>query len=140
MNIRIYYDNVNFRIRSWRKIRKLIEKVISKENIISGDLNFILTNDSVLKKINNEFLKHNYNTDVISFNYDDQSNLAGEVYISIDTVKRNAKNYKVSYRNEMIRVIIHGVLHICGYEDRNDIEKREMRKQEDFWLKIYKEL
>lgn len=140
MKIRIFYDNVDFRIKGWRKIKKLIEKVISKEDKISGDLNFILTNDSILKKINIEFLKHNYNTDVISFNYYDQNNLTGEIYISIETVKRNAKNYKVSYRNEMIRVIIHGVLHICGYEDRDDREKREMRKHEDFWLKVYNEL
>jgi rRNA maturation RNase YbeY len=140
LKIRIFYDNVDFRIKGWRKIKKLIEKVISKEDKISGDLNFILTNDSILKKINIEFLKHNYNTDVISFNYYDQNNLTGEIYISIETVKRNAKNYKVSYRNEMIRVIIHGVLHICGYEDRDDREKREMRKHEDFWLKVYNEL
>ena len=140
MKIRIFYDNVDFRIKGWRKIKKLIEKVISKEDKISGDLNFILTNDSILKKINNEFLKHNYNTDVISFNYYDQNNLTGEIYISIETVKRNAKNYKVSYRNEMIRVIIHGVLHICGYEDRNDSEKGEMRKKEEFWLKVHNEL
>jgi len=140
LKIRIFYDNVDFRIKGWRKIKKLIEKVISKEDKISGDLNFILTNDSILKKINIEFLKHNYNTDVISFNYYDQNNLTGEIYISIETVKRNAKNYKVSYRNEMIRVIIHGVLHICGYEDRDDREKREMKNHENFWLKVYNEL
>jgi len=140
LKIRIFYDNVDFRIKGWRKIKKLIEKVISKEDKISGDLNFILTNDSILKKINNEFLKHNYNTDVISFNYYDQNTLTGEIYISIETVKRNAKNYKVSYRNEMIRVIIHGVLHICGYEDGDDRAKGEMRKHEDFWLKVYNEL
>jgi probable rRNA maturation factor len=140
LNIRIYYDNVDFRIKGWRKIRKLIEKVISKEDKISGDLNFIMTNDSIMKKINNEFLKHNYNTDVISFNYDDQNTLAGEIYISVETVKRNAKNYKVSYRHEMIRVIIHGVLHMCRYEDRNNMEKGKMRKREDFWLKVYNEL
>ena len=94
MKIKIFYDNIDFRVRGWRKIEKLVKKVISKENKISGDLNFIVTNDKTLKEINNKYLKHNFNTDVISFNYEDQGNLFGEIYISIDTVKRNAKNYK----------------------------------------------
>jgi probable rRNA maturation factor len=137
LKIRIFYDNIDFRVRGWRKIEKLVEKVISKENKISGDLNFIVTNDKTLKKLNNKYLKHNFNTDVISFNYEDQSILFGEIYVSIDTVKRNAKNYKVSYRIELVRVMIHGVLHICRYEDKNSHEKEKMSELEDWWLRVY---
>ena len=140
MKIKIFYDNIDFRVRGWRKIEKLVKKVISKENKISGDLNFIVTNDKTLKKINIKYLKHNFNTDVISFNYENQGNLYGEIYVSIDTVKRNAKNYKVSYRIELVRVMIHGVLHICGYEDKNSHEKEKMRELEDWWLRVYDEM
>ena len=140
MKIRIFYDNIDFRIRSWRKIKKLVEKVISEEDKISGDLNFIITNDTVLKEINFKFLSHDYFTDVISFNYDYQNKLAGEIYISIDTVKRNAKNYKVSYSDELLRVIIHGVLHICEYDDKKDEERKEMRRLENLWMKVFKEM
>lgn len=140
MKIHIIYDNVNFRVKHWRKIKKLIEKVITKECSCSGDLNFIITTDDVLKEINIEFLKHNYYTDVISFNYDYNNSLLGEIYISIDTVKRNAKNYKISYRNEFLRVIIHGVLHICGYDDKTDYERKKMSIREDYWLMIYRKL
>lgn len=137
MKIHIFYENVNFRIRHWRKVKELIEKVIAKENKISGDLNFIITTDEILKEINIKFLNHYYYTDVISFNYDYQNNLAGEVYISLDSVKINAKNYKVSYNHELIRVIIHGVLHICGHDDRTRSERKKMSMLEDFWLNTY---
>lgn len=140
MNIQIFYDNINFRVKNWRNVKKLIEKVISEEGKISGDLNFILTNDTILKEINVQFLKHNYYTDVISFDYGEHNIIAGDIYISIDTVKINAKNYKVSYRLELVRVIIHGVLHLCGYEDKTAMEKDVMRRKENSWLRVYREI
>ena len=137
MSIQIYYDRIDFRVKDWRKVKKLIEKVISKVDKVSGDLNFIITDDNSLKKINIEFLQHNYFTDVISFNYSSEGKISGEVYISLDTVKINAFNYNVSLDRELLRVIIHGVLHLCGYEDKCNKEKLEMRKQEEYWLLVY---
>jgi rRNA maturation RNase YbeY len=137
LSIRVYYDKVTFRIKNWKKIKKLIEKVISDEDKVSGDLFFILTNDNFLRELNRKFLKHNYYTDVISFDYGNERKLEGEIYISINTVRINAINYKVSYNKELLRVMIHGVLHLCGYDDKNDMEKDEMRRREDFWLELY---
>ena len=139
MRIRVFYEEVKFRIKGWKEIKSLIGKVISEEKNISGDLNFILTNDNHLLKINKEFLKHNYYTDVISFDNTGDSELAHEIYISIDTVKKNSINYNVSYKKELIRVMIHGVLHLCGYEDRSNDEKEKMREREDYWLNMMHE-
>lgn len=138
MSIRIFNEDIDFRLKGWKKIKKLVEKVICEEKKVPGDLVFILTNDRFLRKLNREYLKHNYNTDVISFNLGNELiKIDGEIYISIETVKRNAINYKVSYNCELLRVIIHGVLHLCGYEDKGVVKKREMKKREEYWLKIY---
>lgn len=134
MNLKIYYDNIKFRIRDSRKILRLIEKVIRKEKKKPGDLSFIITTDKVLIGINREFLKHDYFTDVIAFSESNDNIINGEIYISIETVKNNATNYKVSLKQEVIRVMIHGTLHLCGYSDNTVKEKKRMREVEDYWI------
>ena len=134
MSIKIFYDNTDFRLKGWRKIRNVIIEVIRKEGKVSGDLSFILTDNSTLRKINVQFLKHDYNTDVITFDYNEGNSVNGEVYISLDTVKENSLNYNVSLRLELNRVIIHGVLHLAGYYDKTARQKKVMRNMEDYWL------
>lgn len=139
MSIHIFYDNTSYRIRSWRKVVKILQEVITKEKRISGDLNFIITNDEYLRKINVQFLEHDYFTDVITFNYNHRNVVNGEIYVSVDTIRINAINYKVSLNSEIKRVVIHGVLHLVGYNDKTDEEKRIMRKKEDYWLEQLRE-
>ena len=140
MSIRIFYDEISFRLKGWKRAEKVIKEVISKEQKISGDLNFIITNDETLKNINVEFLEHDYYTDVITFNYNKENVINGEVYISLNRVKENALNYNVSLEEELFRVLIHGILHLIGLKDSTDVERNNMRKLEDFWLESMKRM
>ena len=140
MSIKIFYDETNFRLKGWRKVKKLIQEVIAKELKISDDLNFIITNDKNLRKINIQFLEHDYNTDVITFNYNNGSVINGEIYISLETVKKNGNNYNISLNNELLRVLIHGVLHLVGYDDKTDEQKTIIHEIEDLWLERFEEM
>lgn len=139
MSIKIFYDETSFRLKGWKKVVEVIKEVIAKEKKILGDLNFIITNDESLKKINKEFLEHDYYTDVITFDYNEKNVVNGEVYISLERVKENSINYKISLTIELYRVLIHGVLHLSGYDDSNDKNRQEMRRMEDFWIASFKE-
>ena len=134
MSIRIFYDNTDFRLKSSGKTGRIIEKVIWNESKISRDLIFIFTDDETLRKINIEFLNHDYLTDVITFDDGRDDIIKGEIYISIDRVKENAINYNVSLRNEVLRVMIHGILHLLGFDDKNDQERARMRSKEDLCM------
>jgi rRNA maturation RNase YbeY len=135
LKIIIFYDEIKYRLSGSSNVKKLIEKVIRNEKKIPGDLSFIITSDDSMIEINREFLEHDYYTDVIAFSDNDGNIINGEIYISIDTVKRNSINYKVSLNQELVRVMIHGVLHLCGYEDDNVKRKSVMREKEEYWLK-----
>lgn len=117
-----------------------MEKVIVEGQKTSGDLNFIVTNDDSLKKINRSFLEHDYYTDVITFNYNSGDIINGEVYVSIETIKLNANNYNVSLDDEVFRVLVHGVLHLLEYNDITPEQRKEMREAEDRWLNLYKDI
>ena len=134
MRIKIFYDEIKYRIKGSKNCLKEMEKVIRSEKRIPGDLSFILTNDEKMIDINREFLGHDYYTDVIAFSNNNGNIINGEIYISFDTVKRNSINYKVSLRKELLRVMIHGTLHLCGYDDKTKMEREEMRRIEDNWL------
>jgi probable rRNA maturation factor len=140
LNIKVFYDNTGFRVRNWKKVRSVVQKVITDAEKITDDLNFIITTDETLLEINKKFLKHDWLTDVITFNYNEKDYIKGEVYLSIDTIRRNAINYKDSLNKELNRVIFHGTLHLCGYDDKDELQKKEMRLMEEKYLGVLNEL
>jgi len=137
LKLQIFYDNTPYKFRGWEKAKKLIDAIIKSEGKIAGEISFIITSDDYLLTVNKEFLNHDYFTDVISFNYSLGDNIAGEIYISEDTVRRNSVEYNVDLDNEMLRVMIHGVLHLVGYNDETDNEKQTMKQLEDKWMGFF---
>lgn len=137
MSIKIFYDETDFRLKGWRKAAKIIKKIIETKQKIPGEIHFIITKDDYLRKINVQFLEHDYNTDVIAFDYCKRNVINGEIYISLDTVENNAMNYNVSLRKEVLRVMIHGVLHLTGYDDKTEKQKATMRRMENLWLEKF---
>ena len=121
---------------SIHKIVGLLKKEFGL-NISSLLINFVSANQIV--KINNDFLNHNYSTDIITFNYSDEKlDLDSEIYISVDDARFNAEKFNVSLNEEILRLVIHGILHLLEYDDVNPQEKREMSKMENKLLKKYK--
>lgn len=134
-------NKINFYFQSKRKIkldklflRRAILDIVRSENVSCSMLNIVLCNDEYVKELNIKYLKHNFLTDILTFDYSNSSNLSGEIYISLDRVKENSEKYKRSFENELTRVIFHGILHLCGYKDKSKIEKKEMTAKEDFYL------
>ena len=116
-------------------LKAFIEKAIKKEGLRIERLQYIFCSDKYLLGINKSYLQHDYYTDIISFDLSEtKGKLIGEVYISIDRVKENAKNLRESFVNELHRVIIHGVLHLCGYKDKSSKESKKMREKENYYL------
>lgn len=137
MKVRIFYDNVKFRLKGSVRKRKFIEKVIREDNKMPADLSFIFTSDERIREINKEFLGHDYFTDVISFNSDMKNVVNGEVYISIDSVRKNSKVYTVPLEEEVIRVMIHGTLHLLGYTDEEEKQKVRMFELQEKMIKEF---
>ena len=123
-----------FSLEHTDQISEWISKAITEENCKEGEINYIFCSDDYLHKLNVDFLDHDTLTDVISFDYSLGKELHGDIYISVDRVKENALDFKTLFKDEISRVIIHGVLHYCGYKDKNDEDEKMMRSKEEFYL------
>lgn len=108
-----------------------ISNIILSEGFELGELSYVFCDDDFLHKLNLEFLDHDTLTDILTFDYRIGKQISGEIFISIDRVSDNASLYRVQFKDELHRVMIHGVLHLCGYKDESDTEKRVMRQKED---------
>ena len=125
----------DFSLKNEDAISSWILNMISKEAYKLEEINYVFCDDAYLHKLNVEFLNHDTLTDIISFDYSIGKLIQGDIFISIERVKDNAKDFSVSLEEELNRVIIHGVLHYCGYKDKTDADAKVMRDKENHYLK-----
>ncbi|QNF32676.1 rRNA maturation RNase YbeY [Adhaeribacter swui] len=130
-------EDIPFQVPDEEKIKKWIVQVIEDYDFELENLTFIFCSDNYLLDVNVTYLDHDTLTDIITFdNSDEDDTIEGDIFISIDRVKENATNFNVSFLEELHRVIIHGVLHLIGFDDKSDLSKSEMRQKEDYWLSL----
>lgn len=121
---------------SEENITKWIDRVAASHQKEAGDLTYIFCSDQKILEINNQYLQHDYYTDIITFDYSEDNLISGDIFISLDTVKSNSEEFGTDYNEELHRVIIHGILHLCGFDDHTDEEEKEMRNLENQALSL----
>ncbi|MDA3879509.1 MAG: rRNA maturation RNase YbeY [Prolixibacteraceae bacterium] len=134
--IEFFNEDTNFPDISIKIVTKWISAIIKRKCFSVSDITFIFCSDEYILHINKQFLNHDYFTDIITFNYNENKLISGDIFISTDTVLSNTKRFDTAFENELHRVIIHGILHLLGYDDQTDDQQVEMTKHEDEALKL----
>lgn len=132
-----FSSTTSFNLTSQERVSLWLLDVINKEEKAIKEISFNFCNDKELLKVNQEFLSHDNLTDIITFDYTDSSGIIGEILISTERVKDNALDFDQPFDVELRRVMVHGILHLCGYKDKSDDDKILMTKKEDFYLSRY---
>lgn len=133
--IQFFYENlpetVNTDYKTW------LEDIILSEEKKTGEINYIFCDDEYLLKVNQDYLQHDYYTDIITFDYVKGKTISGEIFVSLQRISDNASTLSKEYEEELRRVLAHGILHLCGYKDKTEEEELLMRSKEDFYLAKY---
>lgn len=137
MKIFFHREEVKTEVKEKRRIKKWIEATIISEGKTGETINIILTSNNKIRYLNRKYLKRDYLTDIIAFNYNRDDVICGDLFLNPDTIKKNAGKYKTKFSEEILRVIIHGVLHLIGYNDKNNAEKLVMREKENLFLERF---
>jgi len=117
-------------------VKKIIPVILKDEKVVCGTINLRFCDDKEIKIFNKKYLSHDYETDILTFYYgNDVNSIDSDILISVETIIRNSKRFKTEFENELLRVVIHGILHLCGYNDSDKKEKQLMKKKENFYLK-----
>ncbi len=125
---------IGYNLGNKSKIRTWVKSILTSERKVPGDITYVFCSDDYLGAMNEKYLKHNSFTDIITFDYSEKGKLSGDICISIERIQENAINFKTTFDEELGRVMAHGVLHLSGYKDKTQDEKKEMRGKEDFYL------
>ena len=129
-------QSISFKLKNKTKLKLWIKTIVDKEKYALGALNYIFCSDDELLEINIKHLNHNTFTDIITFDYTENKKISSDIFISIDRVIENSKKFDTTFENELHRVMIHGVLHLCGYKDKTKPDAELMRKKENAALKF----
>lgn len=136
MSINFFNEDVDLPKIKKRNTVAWIKQVIDEHCKKVGDVSFIFCSDTYLLDVNKQYLDHDYFTDVITFDYVEGDVVSGDIFISVDRVEENAKSFSTSFSNELNRIIIHGILHLLGYNDKTDTDKMIMTGKEDLYLNL----
>ncbi len=137
MNIHFFTEDINYKLQFKSKLIKWIESIVENHHFTLIEINYIFSSDDYLLAINKDHLNHDYYTDIITFdNSDEAKTIESDIFISIDRVRENSANQKISFELELHRVMIHGVLHLLGYNDKTEEEKKVMREKENACLSL----
>ena len=141
--VRYYNDSTTYRLREKRKIAAWLKRVADEEGYTLGDVTYIFCSSEVHRKMNIDFIGHDYFTDIITFDYSDRKGtrvVSGDIFIDVETVADNARIYGATAREEKLRVVVHGVLHLCGQKDKSPRAEKQMHRKEDKYLALYKQM
>ncbi len=133
----IFYYETDFKLQKEDSYTDWINQVIVSEGFMCGDINYIFCNDDYLHEINVKYLNHDTLTDIISFDYTEGRIISGDIFLSVERVKDNALDFDVSFNLELLRVMVHGVLHYCGYEDKSEEDEKLMRAKENEKIRMF---
>lgn len=131
MAISFQLENVDFPAIKKRETANWIKAVAKNFNRQVGEISYLFCDDTKILEINREYLQHDYYTDIITFDYSEDKTISGDISISLDTVRSNSQKFQTAYEEELHRVIIHGILHLCGLRDHSEEEKKAMREAEN---------
>ena len=136
-SVNFFTEDVGFSIKQKKKVRQWIADTVAQNNKNLKSINYVFTSDLYLSKINKKYLEHDSMTDIITFdNSSEKDIIEGDIYISVERIKENAKKFSCSFDQELHRVMIHGVLHLLGFDDKTSTQKKEMRKKENHYLAL----
>jgi len=133
--IEVFYEDVSNVALDQEELEKHAEFLINNEKKELGDVSIIFCSDEYLLRINEEYLNHNYYTDIITFDYCENTVISGDLFISLERITENAGKFRTTFNKELYRVIFHGLLHLVGFKDKTDAEQEKMREKEEFYLK-----
>ena len=134
--VRYFQEDIRFELKQKMRNNCWLKMVAGSEMRRLGSVNIIFCSDNYILDVNMKYLQHDYFTDIITFDYCEKDVLSGDLFISIDSVRENARTYETTFENELDRVMVHGLLHLIGYDDHTPEQTAEMRRKENYYLEM----